>query len=65
MAIRSLQFTPDSQHIVSVSDDKKINIYDVAHLNCIATLLGHQSWVLSMSMSPGGKQFATGFLLLM
>jgi WD repeat-containing protein 61 len=60
MAIRSMTFTPDSQHLITASDDKRINIYDVQHANIVSTLTGHQSWVLSVSASPTGKEFATG-----
>ena len=29
MAVRSLCFSPDSQYLITASDDKKMNIYDV------------------------------------
>ena len=64
MAIRSLTFTPDSQTLITASDDKRINIYDVENANCVSTLTGHQSWVLCVTASPNGTQFATGLLLL-
>ena len=66
MAIRSLVFTPDSKHLITGSDDHRINIYEVKliykvqHLNAIATLSGHQSWVLCLAMSPTGHHFASG-----
>lgn len=68
MAIRSMTFTPDSVHLITASDDKRVNIYgiaafnvDVHHANVVATLSGHQSWVLAVSASCTGKEFATGF----
>jgi WD repeat-containing protein 61 len=64
MAIRSLKFSNDSQHLFSVSDDKRINMYDMQHANCIATMTGHQSWVLAVDVSPNGQHLATGYFLL-
>jgi WD repeat-containing protein 61 len=61
MAIRSLEFSMDSHHLFSVSDDKRVNMYDVSHANCIATMTGHQSWVLSVDVSPTGNFIATGY----
>ena len=47
-------------NLISASDDKRINMYDVHQRNCIATLAGHSSWVLSLAFSPDGTHFASG-----
>jgi hypothetical protein len=38
-------------------------MYDIHHSSLVATMNGHQSWVLSTSISPTGKEFATGYNL--
>lgn len=59
MAVRSICFSPDSQYLVSASDDQKIQIYDVHHATTLCTLSGHSSWVLSVAFSPNQNQFAS------
>jgi WD repeat-containing protein 61 len=52
MCVRSLTFLPDSKTLVTGSDDKCINVYDVEHGQLAFTLTGHSDWVLSVSANP-------------
>ncbi|WAR30071.1 WDR61-like protein [Mya arenaria] len=60
--IRSLCFSPDSQLLVTGSDDNQIKIYDVLHANLAGTLSGHASWVLSVAFSPDNTHFVSRFV---
>ena len=59
MPIRSLTFSPDSQKLLTGSDDGHMKIYDVSHGNLVATLSGHTSWVLSVAFSPDNEHFVS------
>lgn len=61
MPVRSLCFSPDSQLLLTASDDGHSKIYDVAHshTDVSSTLSGHLSWVLSVNFSADGKRFAS------
>nr|DBA32930.1 TPA: hypothetical protein GDO54_000676 [Pyxicephalus adspersus] len=59
MPIRSLTFSPDSQLLVTGSDDGYIKIYDVQHASLAGTLSGHGSWVLNVAFSPDDAQFVS------
>uniref|UniRef100_A0A3Q1FZ47 Superkiller complex protein 8 n=1 Tax=Acanthochromis polyacanthus TaxID=80966 RepID=A0A3Q1FZ47_9TELE len=59
MPIRSLTFSPDSQLLVTASDDGYIKIYDVQHANLAGTLSGYESWVLNVAFSPDDTHFVS------
>nr|XP_060611929.1 superkiller complex protein 8 [Anolis sagrei ordinatus] len=59
MPIRSLTFSPDSQLLVTASDDGYIKIYDVQHANLAGTLSGHASWVLNVAFCPDNSHFVS------
>uniref|UniRef100_A0A8C0I177 Superkiller complex protein 8 n=1 Tax=Balaenoptera musculus TaxID=9771 RepID=A0A8C0I177_BALMU len=59
MPIRSLTFSPDSQLLVTASDDGYIKIYDVQHANLAGTLSGHASWVLNVAFCPDDTHFVS------
>jgi len=68
MAVRSLAWSPDSQLLLSCSDDKRIVIHDVRTgtgsgsrqgTGAVGSLSGHTSWVLSADISPDGRLVAS------
>ncbi|KAL0491830.1 WD repeat-containing protein [Acrasis kona] len=59
MSVRSVAFTTDSERLLTASDDKHINVYDVKQGALIKTLSGHGSFVLSLDVSPTGLTFAS------
>lgn len=59
MTIRSVQFTLDSQKLLTASDDKHIHVYDVKTGSMIKALSAHSSFVLALAVSPTGSHFAS------
>lgn len=61
MPVRSVRFSSDSSLLFTASDDKHINVCDVAAAaNVVASVSGHGSWVLSVDCSLDGQFFASG-----
>ncbi|KAH9179507.1 WD repeat-containing protein 61 [Lactarius sanguifluus] len=67
MAVRSLSWSPDSQLLLSASEDKRLILYDVRTTSsgrpssgAVASLTGHSSWVLSSDISPDGRLALSG-----
>jgi len=61
MPIRAVTFSQDSRTVLTGSDDKHVNMYDIqdSSLNIVASASGHSSWVLDIACSPNQKYFAT------
>jgi len=67
MAVRSLSWSPDSQLLLSASEDKRLILHDVRSTSsgrpssgAVASLTGHSSWVLSSDISPDGRLALSG-----
>ncbi|KAF8484580.1 WD repeat-containing protein 61 [Russula ochroleuca] len=67
MAVRSLSWSPDSQLLLSASEDKRLILHDVRVSStgrpgsgAVASLSGHSSWVLSSDISPDGRLALSG-----
>ncbi|KAI0000061.1 WD repeat-containing protein 61 [Russula vinacea] len=67
MAVRSLSWSPDSQLLLSASEDKRLILHDVRVTSsgrpgsgAVASLSGHSSWVLSSDISPDGRLALSG-----
>ncbi|KII94561.1 hypothetical protein PLICRDRAFT_33361 [Plicaturopsis crispa FD-325 SS-3] len=67
MTVRSLAWSPDSQLLLSASEDKRLILHDVrssasgkAGSGVVASLSGHSSWVLSTDISPDGRLALSG-----
>lgn len=56
--IRSVSFSPDSQTLVTTSDDKTVKLWN-RNGQLIKTLNGHQDKVVSAQFSPDGQLLAT------
>ena len=52
--VNSVIFSPDGSHVVSGSDDKTVQIWNVA------VLRGHSHYVTSVVFSPDGSHVASG-----
>ncbi|XP_049821444.1 WD repeat-containing protein 61 isoform X2 [Aethina tumida] len=61
-AIRSMCFTYDSQNLLTSSEDQQMRVYDVqtTGIDMVTTICGHDSYILSVSLSPNGKYFVSG-----
>ncbi|KAI0337983.1 WD repeat-containing protein 61 [Trametopsis cervina] len=67
MAVRSFTWSPDSQLLISASEDKRLIMHDVRYSpsgkpgsGAVATLSGHTSWVLCTDVSPDGRFALSG-----
>ncbi len=58
-AVRRAVFSPDGKLVVSVSEDKRVIVWDFASRKQLKVLTDHQGWVTSVNFSPDGKLFAT------
>jgi len=66
MPIRAVAFSQDSKTVLTGSDDKHVNMYDIqpSSLNLISSVSGHGSWILDFECSPTLKYFATWYLII-
>lgn len=62
MAVRDLTFAPDGRTLISGSDDRCINVYDVEHGQLASVLTATNDWVLSVAANPdiSKQQLASG-----
>ncbi|MCL1475093.1 WD40 repeat domain-containing protein, partial [Argonema antarcticum] len=58
--VYSVAISPDGQTLVSGSNDKTINIWNLATGNLIRTLSGHSGYVYSVAISPDGQTLVSG-----
>lgn len=65
--VHRLMFFHFRQLLISASDDKRIIMHDVRNPGkgggAVASLTGHSSWVLGVSVSPDAKLVASGFVV--
>ncbi|KAK3313601.1 hypothetical protein B0H66DRAFT_483850 [Apodospora peruviana] len=59
-SVNSVAFSPDSNLVVSGSDDNTVKIWDVATGACTKTLVGHSSYVNSVAFSPDSNLVVSG-----
>ena len=58
--VRSAAWSPNSNTLLSGSDDSTVRTWDAAQGVCTGTLYDHMSAVLSVAFSPDGRTFAAG-----
>lgn len=58
--ILALEVTPDSQWLISASEDHTIKVWDIATGQEIYTLTGHTGSVLTLVLTSDGKQVISG-----
>ncbi|MDJ0568026.1 MAG: WD40 repeat domain-containing protein [Pleurocapsa sp. MO_192.B19] len=58
--VYSLAIAPDSQNLVSGSEDKTIRIWHLATGDLIQTLTGHQAAVRVIAIAPDGRTIVSG-----
>jgi hypothetical protein len=52
-------FSPDGRTLATASDDKTARLWGVADGKPLATLAGHEGYVISVAISPDGRTLAT------
>jgi dipeptidyl aminopeptidase/acylaminoacyl peptidase len=57
--VRSAQFSPDGQRVVTASEDKTARVWDAASGKPIGEPMEHESEVLSAQFSPDGQRVVT------
>ena len=58
--VKSVVFSPDGVHVVSISNDKTMQIWNVVTGESEAELKGHQDIVNSVAFSPDGSYVVSG-----
>ena len=58
--VLGLQFTDDSQVLISAGMDNVVKLWSVPKWKWIRTFEGHANSASSISLSPDGKTLATG-----
>ncbi|KAJ7610125.1 WD40-repeat-containing domain protein, partial [Roridomyces roridus] len=58
-SVLSLAWSPDDAHLIS-SEDKVIRVWDVTTGSQLRRLKGHSAPILTLHVSPDGKQIASG-----
>jgi WD repeat-containing protein 61 len=61
MPVRSLVYSPiEPRLLFTGSDDMHVHMYDADGKSLVGAMSGHESWVLSVDVSPDGAALATG-----
>ena len=60
--INDVAFFPDATRMVSVGRDKKVRLWDLESLTCVAMLYGHERQIFSVAVSADGHRIASAGL---
>ena len=58
--VRRAVFSADGKRLISVSQDRRVMVWDFARRELIQSLLAHQDQINAVAFAPDGKWFATG-----
>ena len=53
--VRSVQFSPDNQQLISASDDKTVRLWSVQRTKFVNSFTEHKNWVRCSRWSPDGR----------
>ena len=59
-AILDLEFTPDGKILISSGSDKQVKFWDVVTMEEIRVLPDQSDWVLTLAVSPDGRELVLG-----
>ena len=55
-----MRFNPDGTRLATGSEDRKVNLWDVASGELLLTLSGNQGALLGLDISPDGSRLLAG-----
>lgn len=59
--VRDIYFLPDGKHLISVSDDRAVKVWDLKELRCIKTISdAHEHFIQCLDFSERNPHLATG-----
>jgi len=59
VTVESLAFSLDGRYLASVGSDTTVRVWDITQKRQIATLVGHEGYVVSVAFSPDGRYLAS------
>lgn len=62
--VRAVAFSPGGKLLAAAGDSRFIGLYDVKSGEQVANLMGHGSWIFSLSWSDTGEYLLSGFVFI-
>ncbi|MEZ4660114.1 MAG: BTAD domain-containing putative transcriptional regulator [Caldilineaceae bacterium] len=60
VTLTNLSFSPDGKYLISVGDERRINVWCGHHFDLLHTLEGHDGKILTIAFNAQSNLFATG-----